>query len=191
MIRITAGRLKGRRLQLADGVGTRPSSGKLKEALFSAIGTALEGARVADLFAGSGALGIEALSRGAVHAVFVELDPRAQRVLRANLAALGLGEQEALPRRVDAWRWLERFARGELPERERAELLLLDPPYEAGVYARLLPILGRLLESGPVRICALEHPAHAEEEAPLPEGLQIRTRRHGKSAYSLLEKVKP
>ena len=191
MIRISGGRFRGQRLALAPGVGTRPSSAKLKEALFSSLGRDLQGRFVADLFAGSGALGIEALSRGAARALFVELDPRAQRALRANLLKLGLDSSQALPRRVDAWRWLDRYAKDGLPEREQAEWLLLDPPYESGVFARLLPILGRLLDSGPVLLCAVEHPAGAEDGLEIPEGLSLRTRRHGRSAYSLLEKAKP
>jgi len=189
MIRVGAGRFKGRRLALAGGVGTRPSSAKLKEAMFSALGPRLRGCSVADLFAGTGALGIEALSRGAASAVFVELDPRALRALRANLEGLELSAPEAVFHRGDAWRWLERYAQGQLLEAERAELLLMDPPYEEGVFGRLLPILIRLLHSGPVRVCALEHPAGAEIGWEIPPDLELRTRRHGRSAYSLLEKA--
>ena len=92
-MRIVAGRLGGRRLRAPRGRDTRPTSDRVREALFSMLGP-LDGARVLDLFAGSGALGIEALSRGAQTATFVERDGRAVEVMRANLEALGLGEDE-------------------------------------------------------------------------------------------------
>src|SRR5204863_4358625 len=93
-VRVVAGRLGGRRLRAPRGRDTRPTSDRVREALYSMLGP-LEGARVLDLFAGSGALAIEALSRGAAHAVIVERDGRAVEVIRANLEGLGLGEDEA------------------------------------------------------------------------------------------------
>ena len=115
MIRITGGWLKGRRIALAPSVGTRPSSGRLREALFSALGQRIEGAVFADLFAGSGALGIEALSRGASRGSFVELDPRAVKVLRRNLEELSIPHEAYRLRRADAWRWLDKLGDGRLP----------------------------------------------------------------------------
>jgi 16S rRNA (guanine966-N2)-methyltransferase len=100
-VRVVAGRLGGRRLRAPRGAGTRPTSEKVREALFAMLG-AVDGARVLDLFAGTGALGIEALSRGAAAAVFVEHDPRALAALSANLTELGLDEEEAEVRRGEA-----------------------------------------------------------------------------------------
>ena len=100
-MRVVAGRLGGRRLRAPRGRDTRPTSDRVREALFSMLG-ALEGARVLDLFGGSGALAIEALSRGASSAVIVERDGRAVEVIRANLDALGLGEDEAILERAHA-----------------------------------------------------------------------------------------
>src|SRR5437764_414764 len=91
MSRIVAGVLGGRRIVAPPGRGTRPTSDRVREALFSILGAdAVEGARVLDLFAGSGALGIEALSRGAASATFVESDPRAAAAIDRNLEELGL-----------------------------------------------------------------------------------------------------
>ena len=90
-MRVIAGRYRGRRLKVPPGVRTRPTADRVREALFSILGD-VEDVRVADLFAGSGALGIEALSRGAEHATFVERDHAAVGVLRFNLAALGIVE---------------------------------------------------------------------------------------------------
>ena len=93
-MRVVAGRLGGRRLRAPRGRDTRPTSDRVREALFAMLGP-IDGVRVLDLFAGSGALAIEALSRGAAGAVIVERDGRAVEVIRANLEALGLGEDEA------------------------------------------------------------------------------------------------
>ena len=118
-MRVVAGHLGGRRLIAPPGEATRPTSDRVREALFSMIG-ALDGARVLDLFAGSGALGIEALSRGAVGATFVERDPRAVKVIRRNLDALGI-EGAAVHRRE---------ALAHLSQDEAThDLIFVDPPY--------------------------------------------------------------
>lgn len=123
MSRIVAGLAKGRRLAVPPGRVTRPTSDRTREALFSALESLLDlrGARVLDLYAGSGAVGLEALSRGAAHALLVEVDPRAAKVLRANAAALGLTGAQV---RVDR---VERVA-GTVAARPY-ELAFLDPPY--------------------------------------------------------------
>ena len=98
-----AGRYGGRRLQAPPGAATRPTADRVREALFSILGARVEGAAVLDLFAGSGSLGLEALSRGAARATFVESAPAAQRALRANAEALGADAELV---RADALRWL-------------------------------------------------------------------------------------
>ena len=133
-MRVVAGRYGGRRLRAPPGHATRPTSDRVREALFAMLGP-LDGARVLDLFAGSGALAIEALSRGAAHAVFVERDPGAVAVIRANLNALGVPAERA--------RVVPRPARAALRDAsaraETYDLVLLDPPY------RSAPELGREL----------------------------------------------
>ncbi len=123
-MRVIAGRLGGRRLKAPRGTVTRPTSDRVREALFAMLGE-LDGASVLDLFAGSGALGIEAISRGAASAVFVERDARAATVLHANLAALGIGEQAAQVRRGDALAALQSARADE----ETYDLVFIDPPY--------------------------------------------------------------
>jgi 16S rRNA (guanine966-N2)-methyltransferase len=120
-LRVIAGRLGGRRISAPPGTGTRPTSDRVREALFSALGP-LDGERVLDLFAGSGALAIEALSRGAGGAVLVDQDARAVRVVHDNLKALDL---DAVVRRRDALAAL-RDAR---EAGESYDLVFLDPPY--------------------------------------------------------------
>jgi 16S rRNA (guanine966-N2)-methyltransferase len=132
-VRIVAGEFKGRRLATPRGTGTRPTADRVREALFSMLGD-VGGARVLDLYAGSGALGIEALSRGAASAVFVERDPQAVAAIERNLAPLDV---EAAVRRADVVRWL---ARAEGP----FDLVFCDPPYDvasrlAGPLAERLP----------------------------------------------------
>lgn len=119
-----AGRYGGRRLRAPRGRTTRPTSERVREALFSMLGD-ISGAHVLDLFAGSGALGIEALSRGARRSVFVERDRTALAVLRANLAALELDDEQAEVRREDAEAALQTAGK----RRETYDLVLIDPPY--------------------------------------------------------------
>ena len=128
-MRVIAGRFGGRQLSAPRGRSTRPTSDRVREALFSMLGE-LGGAVVLDLFAGTGALAIEALSRGAAKAVLVERDPRALGVLRANLSELGLGPQEAEVRRGE----VSAALRNARERRESYDLLFVDPPYRhAGV----------------------------------------------------------
>lgn len=123
-MRVIAGRYGGRRLKAPKGRTTRPTSDRVREALFGLLGD-VEGQRVLDLFAGTGALGIEALSRGARQAVFVERDQRAIEALQANLAALGLTGEQAQLRREDAAEALRTARKRE----ETYDLVLIDPPY--------------------------------------------------------------
>ena len=125
MTRVIAGELGGRTLRAPSGSGTRPTSDRVREALFSALASrqALADARVLDLYAGSGALGIEALSRGAAAATFVESDRRAVAAVRANLSALALAPDRA---RVVGTA-VATFLTG--PGHAAYDLVLLDPPY--------------------------------------------------------------
>jgi 16S rRNA (guanine966-N2)-methyltransferase len=118
---VIAGAHKGRRLAAPRGRSTRPTSDRVREALFSILGARVEGARVLDLFAGSGALGIEALSRGAAAATFVDDDPAAVRAVRANLEGVDGGE--VLRRDARA------FLRTAREQARQYDLVFLDPPY--------------------------------------------------------------
>ena len=160
-MRVVAGRLGGRRLLAPPGRDTRPTSDRVREALFSILGP-LEGERVLDLFAGSGALGLEALSRGAAHATFVDRDPRAVAAVRANLEALGI---EA--------RVLRQEARGALRDaRERGDaydLVFLDPPYRqaATLAAELAEALPPVLAPGARVVSESDRRAPLELTLPL------------------------
>jgi len=124
-MRLVAGRFRGRPLQAPPGPQTRPTADRVREALFSMLASRIgsfEDLRVADLYAGSGALGLEALSRGAGHATFVESDPRAAAVIKANAAKLGVAEQVRI---------LGGSALA-LPRSDPFDLILADPPYAPG-----------------------------------------------------------
>ncbi len=134
-MRVTGGELGGRRLRSPEG-GVRPTADRVREALFARLGD-LSGARVLDLYAGSGALGIEALSRGAESAVFVERSARTAALLRGNLAQLDLSSR-ARVLAVDAVAGIRRLAREGL----RFELVFADPPYDSQELARSFAALG-------------------------------------------------
>ncbi|MGW6394085.1 16S rRNA (guanine(966)-N(2))-methyltransferase RsmD [Streptomyces sp. NPDC055103] len=125
MTRVIAGIAGGRRMAVPPGTGTRPTSDRAREGLFSTweafLGT-LEGTRVADLYAGSGAVGLEALSRGAVHALLVEADPRAAKTIRDNIRTLGLPGAELRTGKT------EQIVTGPAPA-DPYDLVFLDPPY--------------------------------------------------------------
>ena len=124
-MRIIAGQFRGRTLEAPPGISTRPTGDRVREALFSMLASRIgsfEGLRVADLYAGSGALGLEALSRGAAHATFVETDASAQAAIKANAARLGVAERV---------RTLGGSALA-LPRSEPFDLILADPPYAPG-----------------------------------------------------------
>ncbi|MFW6039471.1 MAG: 16S rRNA (guanine(966)-N(2))-methyltransferase RsmD [Gemmatimonadota bacterium] len=149
-LRIIGGELGGRRLASPPARGTRPTRAAVREAWFSALGPELPDASVIDLFAGSGALGIEALSRGAMSAEFVESDARACRALRRNLEALSLGERtRAL--RIDVFRRLRDV------DARAFDLALADPPYETGNARRLVDVW---LERPFAGILCVEHAPH-------------------------------
>jgi 16S rRNA (guanine966-N2)-methyltransferase len=141
-MRVIAGELGGRRLSAPRGRVTRPTSDRVREAIFSMLGE-LSGLDVLDLFAGTGALGIEALSRGAQSAVFVERDAEAIRALRANLSSLALGPQRVHVRRAHALSALQSARR----RRETYDLVFIDPPYEKAREwgPALSPMLAELL----------------------------------------------
>lgn len=129
--RVIAGQAAGRRL-VGPGPGTRPLSDRTKEVLFGILGPGLAGARVLDLFAGSGAAGIEALSRGAARVVFVDRSPAACASVAANLRATGLAGPAAEVRRQDVVTYLGRGARSDGP----FDLVVVDPPYAEPDLAR-------------------------------------------------------
>jgi 16S rRNA (guanine966-N2)-methyltransferase len=181
-MRVVAGELRGRRLHSAPGRETRPTSDRARAGLFDWLGPRMEDARVLDLFAGTGALGIEALSRGAREAVFVERARAALRVLRRNLEELDL-EARARVVEADIARGLASIARNH----GAFDLVLADPPYGAAWPKRLLedPALVQLLERDAALL--IERSAREQPETP-PAALRLRdTKRYGETAFDWWE----
>ena len=135
-MRVSGGEARGRRLKAPKNI--RPTQGMVKQAIFNMVGPRIEGATVLDLFAGSGALGIEALSRGAASVTFVDQQPRGLAILRQNLDALGFKERSRVIR-AEVARWLE----GSPEDVAEADVVFLDPPYGDDVLDRALEALDR------------------------------------------------
>lgn len=177
-MRIIAGSRKGRRIAAPPGLDTRPTGDRVREAVFNLVGP-LDGARVLDLYAGSGAMGLEALSRGAEHATFVERDRVAAATIAKNAETLGLADAVTL-RREDVRRVLATDASaGTL-----YDLVLVDPPYR--MLPGLLPDLSRLVP--PVvaagGLVVVESEAREEPELPLPART---SRRYGSVRVTVFE----
>ncbi len=183
-MRIVGGRFKGRALKAPATMAVRPTSDRLREAIFNILAHAyddpVEGARVIDLFAGTGALAIEAISRGAAFGLFVDDSAEGRALLRANVETLGLGGATKIFRR-DATKL------GAMPPQPQFTLAFLDPPYGKG----LVPLaLASLRDGGwlaPDAICIVEERADAELTAP--EGFEaIETREYGDTQVMFLRR---
>jgi 16S rRNA (guanine966-N2)-methyltransferase len=177
-MRIIAGSYRSRRLEAPAGLSTRPTSDRLRETLFNVIAPRIAGAAFADLYAGSGAVGLEALSRGAACVTFVERAPAALKILRKNLAQLGI--ERGFEIRAESVAAFLRSRAGAKTGREQQaaqhELLFLDPPYDAAEeYATTLGILGREQSTlGPEAMVIAEHRRKQQLEAQY--GMLRRTR---------------
>jgi 16S rRNA (guanine966-N2)-methyltransferase len=160
-LRIVAGAWGGRRIEAPAGRGTRPTADRVREALFSILGP-VSGLRVLDLYAGSGALGLEALSRGAASAAFVDSDERAAAAIRRNLAALGAA---APVHRRDALAWLTSVT----GEGRVFDLAFVDPPYSSAprLAARLSERLPAVLSEGSLIVTESDKRMPLELDLPL------------------------
>jgi 16S rRNA (guanine(966)-N(2))-methyltransferase RsmD len=171
-VRIIAGSRKGHTISAPRGLATRPTSDRVRENVFNIVAPWVEGAEVLDLFAGSGAMGLEALSRGAARAVFVEADPNACRTIERNLDKLGLRGE------VRCGDVLATIAN----ERRRFDLVFADPPYDERDHSRLARYLPGLLAGE--GIVVFETAAKVEPELPLTKRT---SRRYGAARITLFE----
>ena len=174
-MRVIAGRFKGRRLEAPDWAGLRPTSDRLRETLFNVLAPRIADARVLDGYAGTGAVGIEALSRGAAHVTFVERDPRAVRLIEANLRRCNVSERYVIIRA----RFEEAATR---LDAAAFDLVFLDPPYGADTLAAALGAGAALVSPGGTLIVE-----HATRDTPpaTPAGLELtRDLRSGDSALA-------
>lgn len=169
-MRVITGLAHGKRLATQSGESVRPTPERVKEALFSALQFQIEGRRILDLFAGSGQMGIEALSRGAKQAVFVDSSKDSIAVVQANLEHTGFTDK-AHVKKMD-------FASFLMQNAEPFDLAFLDPPYRTGLLQRALPLTAEVMNKGGTIIC--ENPS--DEELPESAGdfVRVRTYRYGK-----------
>jgi len=173
-VRVIAGTLKGRRLKAPTWDGLRPTSDKLRETLFNILAPVIDGARVLDGYAGTGAVGIEALSRGAAHVTFVERDRRAQSLIAENLASCGVADRYAIIRAG-----IDRAAT-ELAAAS-FDLVLLDPPYDAAAEPILATVATLVAANGTL---VLEHARRHATPASVGELHRTREVLSGDSALA-------
>lgn len=182
-MRIVAGTAKGRTISVPKGLEVRPTTDRVREALFSSITPRVAGATVLDLFAGSGALGLEALSRGAASVVFVERSRRTASILRRNIAQCGFDPSAVV---------IERDALAALKQLQRSgatfDLIFLDPPYKGPLLSRALRDIDQLALARPAGLVVAEHLADGPPD--VPAGLVIASKkRYGKTILSFVQHV--
>jgi 16S rRNA (guanine966-N2)-methyltransferase len=182
-VRVIGGRFKGRRLKAPDWEGLRPTSDKLRETLFNILAPRIDAARVLDGYAGTGAVGIEALSRGAAHVTFVEKDPRAIALIETNLAACRTGEApgeaDYTIRRGDVGAVLD-------TEGPAFDLILLDPPYDLHPISPALEAAARRLTAGGLLV--LERATRREPDIPAALA-RVRDVKSGDSSLTFLKRT--
>lgn len=177
-LRIIGGQWRGRKLRFADGEGLRPTTDRVRETLFNWLQPVISGSRCLDLFSGSGALGLEALSRGAGEVVFIERNPKAVKALKENLALLQASGSEV--HQADALAWLH-------GEAKPFDVIFLDPPFRQGLLAPALKLLaeGGWATHGARVYIELES---EQGEPELPPGWQLlRSKQAGQVSYHLAE----
>lgn len=179
-MRIITGIAKGISLTAPRGLAVRPTGDRVKESLFNMLGEKITGSLVLDMFAGTGNLGIEALSRGAAQAVFIDSGPRSVRCVRENLARTCLAERAIVLAR-DAWQALRQLA----AEGRRFDIIFCDPPYNKGLAAKAPAMVGALDLLTPAGLLVVEHARHetmADETAKLQK---VRDVKYGETVLSI------
>lgn len=179
-MRVIAGSHRGRRLSAPQGTSLRPTSDKVREALFSILGPRISGNRFLDLYAGTGAVGIEALSRGAIVATFVESDSDAMRVMQDNLTACGLLEQAELRSEPT-----ETFLRQRQWRHAPYEIVFADPPYADPTAVELVLSSWTIGLLTPDAVMVIEQDARAELPNATDEARCTRRYRYGDTALFL------
>jgi len=170
-VRLISGRYGGRKLDAPDNRRTHPMSERIRNALFNSIGPIVQDADVLDAFAGTGVLGLEALSRGASHATFIDKDRVAQRVLAGNIASLGVEDQSKLiPTSVHNWL--------ETADDATFDLIFADPPYHDPQFSTVEQLFGLLKPNG---LMVLSHPGRGE--VPIRNGIVVVDNRSYGNAY--------
>ena len=188
-MRVIAGKFRSRQLKSLKGRALRPTSDRLRETLFNVIADCVQGSRFLDVFAGTGAVGIEALSRGAREAVFIENHAPAAALIEKNLESLGL-RTEARVLVLDASQGLERLAGESAAKRKEYDIVFLDPPYAAAEdYRRVLSFLGTGLLLAEGGLVIAEHQRRFELSGTAGHLERVRTLRQGDAALSFYRRT--
>ena len=180
-MRVITGSARGRRLRELEGMETRPTTDRVKEGIFSALQFDIEGRRVLDLFAGTGQMGIEALSRGAASAVFVDRRADAVKLIRENLKVTELTDRAQVVA-GDSMEYLSRL-------REKFDIIFLDPPYEAGLLEPAIAHIARFDILNPHGIIVAECPVGRPLPALEPPYRIHRTYRYGKIGVTVYRRA--
>jgi 16S rRNA (guanine966-N2)-methyltransferase len=178
-VRVIAGIYRGRRLRAVEGLEVRPTSDRLRETLFNILAPVIEGARFLDLCAGSGLVGIEALSRGASEVTFIDVSRRSSAVIESNLRALRI-ENEATIIGSDAGAALKRLAEQGKPY----DIAFFDPPYASGLYAPVMKLLGTEPLLSPEGLAVVEHRSKSPLESEYGRLRAFREVKQGDSALT-------
>lgn len=181
-MRVISGTLKGRRLVTPAGMATRPTADRIKESMFNILAGSVQAKRVLDLFAGSGALGIEALSRGAASAVFVDRAKASLSAIRRNIRDLELDDRT----RVIHWNILRHLS-CLISERQAFDLVFMDPPYETDAVAPALTALVSCGALAPGARIVIEHSARDPIIPPMHMLALVDQRRFGKTLVSFMD----
>lgn len=180
-MRVTTGLARGRNLEAPQGLDTRPSSDMTKQAVFNIIQNYVEGCVFLDLFAGSGQMGIEAFSRGAKQAVFIDSSAKAIEVIKANLKHCSLMEQARVAQ-MDAKAFLQSAS-------QKFDIIFLDPPYQKQIIDAVLPLATEKLSEGGIIVC------ETERNETLPQGYgeytETKTYLYGKAKVTVYRKAQP
>jgi len=180
MTKVIAGKYKGRRLKTVRGRQTRATSARVREALFTILGPQVDGCRFADLYAGTGAVGIESLSRGAAFCAFVERRHPVAKVIAANLHTVG-AQDNAMLRVASVDTWIKEQQGTDSPY----DILFLDPPYGLAGIGTVLYTLGRANVVAPDGVIVIEHSTRTAAHQPSAELELTRTYTYGDSALTL------
>lgn len=181
-MRVISGELKGRRLVAPTGMATRPTADRIKESVFNILAGGIRNKRVLDLFAGTGALGIEALSRGATVAVFIDQAKAALSAIRCNIRDLKLEDRT----RVIRWNILSNL-NCLIVERQRFDLIFMDPPYETNAVAATVTSIVSCGALAPGARVVIEHSVNESVTAPIDTMVLADQRRFGKTLVSFMD----
>lgn len=182
-MKIIAGQAKGRKLKTLEGRKIRPTSGRVKEALFNILSTIVVGKEILDLFAGTGSLGLEALSRGASGATFVDKDKDAFKILCSNIKLLEF-EERSKTFFMDAFRAVKKFGR----EKKKYDIIFIDPPYGNNLYEKIL--IGLIDEEIVSKdgMIIVEHPSSKKLKDNYKCFIKVKSQKYGNTLISIYTK---